>query len=126
MYPDKVTVFNIIKNKDSIKYHRQVIDNVFCHKEKIISQEGKGDKYTTAYDVIFSNESLKNWKSKQEFKGSIDTYTLRENDIVVLGEYNEISDLKDLQGSFAEFFLIRTVSENLYGEDELQNIEVTN
>ncbi len=78
MFEDTVTVFNVIKEKDKVTYHRQFVNNVFYHKEKIISQEGKGDKYTNAYDVIFSNIALEKWKSKQDFDNSDDTYTLRE------------------------------------------------
>lgn len=126
MFPHIVTVFNVIKSKDSITYHRQVIEDVFFNKDKIISQEGKGEKYTSVYNVIFSNIALKKWVNKQEFSGKEETYTLRENDIIVLGEYNNISDLSDLQKSNADYFLIKTVSENLYGEEDLQNIEVTN
>lgn len=126
MFPNTVTVFNIVKDKDKIIYHRQVVKDVFYHKEKIISSEGKGEKYTNAYNVIFSNASLEKWKSKQDFDNTNDTYTLRENDIVVLNEYKEIADLKDLQQSQADWFLIKTVSENLYGNLELQNIEITN
>lgn len=126
MFPHVVTVFNVIKTKENVTYKRTVVKNVFYHKDKIISQEGKGEKYTNAYDVIFSSESLKNWKSKQDFTDSDDAYTLRENDIIVLNEFGKISDLKDLQISKADYFLIKTVSENLYGDIELQNIEVTN
>lgn len=126
MFPHVVTVFNVIKNKDNVIYHRQAVDNVFYHQNKIISEESKGEKYTTAYDVIFSNIALEKWKSKQDFNGSDDTYTLRENDIIVLKEFDKITDLKDLQKSNVDFFLIKTVSENLYGDIELQNIEVTN
>ncbi len=126
MFEDTVTVFNVIKEKDKVTYHRQFVNNVFYHKEKIISQEGKGDKYTNAYDVIFSNIALEKWKSKQDFDNSDDTYTLRENDIIVLNEYKEISDLKELQQSSVDWFMIKTVSENLYGDLELHNIEVTN
>lgn len=126
MFPDVVTVFNVIKNKNDIIYHRQFVTDVFFHKEKIISQEGKGDKYISAYDVIFSNVALKKWKNKKEFSGAEETYTLRENDIIVFGECNSISDLSELQKSSEEYFLIKTVSENLYGDEELQNIEVTN
>lgn len=126
MFPHIVTVFNVIKSKDSITYHRQVVEDVFFNKDKIISQEGKGEKYTSVYNVIFSNIALKKWKNKQEFSGEEDTYTLRENDIIVLGEYNNISDLSNLQKSNADYFLIKTVSENLYGEEDLRNIEVTN
>lgn len=126
MFENTVTVFNVIKGKDKIIYHRQVVNNVFYHKEKIISQEGKGDKYTNAYDVVFSNTALEKWKSKQDFDNSNDTYTLRENDIIVLNEYDEISELKELQQSSIDWFMIKTVSENLYGSLELHNIEVTN
>lgn len=126
MFEDTVTVFNVIKEKDKVTYHRQFVNNVFYHKEKTISQEGKGDKYTNAYDVIFSNIALEKWKSKQDFDNSDDTYTLRENDIIVLNEYKEISDLKELQQSSVDWFMIKTVSENLYGDLVLHNIEVTN
>lgn len=126
MFPNIVTVFNVIKSKDSITYHRQIVKDVFFNKDKIISQEGKGEKYASVYNVIFSNVALKKWVNKQEFSGEEGTYTLRENDIIVLGEYNNISDLSDLQKSNADYFLIKTVSENLYGEEDLQNIEVTN
>lgn len=126
MFPHTITVFNIIKSQDNIIYHRQVVKNVFYHKEKIISQDGKGEKYTSAYDVIFSNMALENWKSKRDFDGTSNTYTLRENDIIVLGDYNKITDLKELQNSNVDFFLIKTVSENLYGDEEMKNIEVTN
>lgn len=126
MFENTVTVFNIIKKNDIVTYHRKVVGNVFYHKEKIISQEGKGEKYTSAYDVIFSDIALSKWKSKQDFNEDSDTYTLRENDIIVLNEYKKISDLKDLQKSNVDWFIIKTVSENLYGDISLQNIEVTN
>lgn len=126
MFENTVTVFNVVKDKDKVIYHRQVVNNVFYHKKKMISQEGKGDKYTNAYDVIFSNIALVKWKSKQDFDNFDDTYTLRENDIVVLNEYKKISDLKELQQSSVDWFMIKTVSENLYGDLELHNIEVTN
>lgn len=126
MFPNVVTVFNVIKNKDKVIYHRQIVTDVFSHKEKIISQEGKGDKYTSAYDVIFSSIALKKWVNKKEFSGTEETYTLRENDIIVFGECSDISVLSELQKNNEEYFLIKTVSENLYGDEELQNIEVTN
>lgn len=126
MFPHTVTVFNVIKEKDKVTYHRQVVSDVFWHVQKIISQEGKGEKYTSAYDVIFSHDALKKYVSRNNFKGKENTYTLRENDIIVLGEYKPIDDLLELQKSNVEYLLIKTVSENLYGDEELQNVEVTN
>lgn len=127
MYPHSISIFNVIKNKDdTITYHKTDVSNVFFYIERIISQEGNGEKYTSAYHVHFSKESLKKYIPKNEFKAKKDTFTLRENDIVTLGTYNDIEDLSDLQKNNIDFFLIKTVSENLYGDNELQNIEVTN
>lgn len=126
MFPHTITVFNVIKNDNDIIYHRQVVNDVFYHISKIISQDGKGEKYTYAYNVIFSNKSLDKWKRKNFFDGADNTYTLRENDIIILGEYDSIKKLADLQKSNVDWFLIKTISENLYGDIELQNIEVTN
>lgn len=126
MFPHTVTVFNVIKEKDKVTYHRQIVSDVFYHIQKIISQEGKGEKYTYAYDIIFSSEALKKYVSKNDFKAIKDTYTLRENDIIVLGEHKSINDLVELQKSNIDYFLIKTVSENLYGNEELHNVEVTN
>lgn len=126
MFPHTITIFNIVKDREKLIYHRNVISHVFYHINKIISQEGKGEKYTYAYDVIFSKGALQSWVSKQDFIGEKSTYTLRENDIIVLGEFEKINDLKELQKSNVNYFLIKTISENLYGDDNLQNIEVTN
>lgn len=126
MFPHTVTVFNVIKERDKVTYHRQVVFDVFFHVQKIISQEGKGEKYTSAYDVIFSHDALKKYVSKNLFENQEDIYTLRENDIIVFGEFGQIEDLIDIQKSNIDYFLIKTVSENIYGEDELQNVEVTN
>lgn len=126
MFPHTVTIFNVIKDKENITYHRNVVSDVFYHVNKIISQDGKGEEYRYAYDVIFSKKALTKWVNKQDFVGNKDTYTLRENDIIVLSEFKEINDIKELQISNANYFLIKTISENLYGDEALQNIEVTN
>ena len=126
MFPHTVTVFNVTKEKDKTIYHRQVVSDVFFHVQKIVSQEGKGEKYTYAYDVIFSRDALKKYVSKSLFENKEDTYTLRENDIVVFGEFKQINDLIDIQKSNIDYFLVKTVSENLYGNEELQNVEITN
>ena len=127
MFPHTVTIFNIIKEKDNnITYHREIISDVFYYIKKIISQEGKGEKYTYAYDVIFWNKALSKWVSKENYQGLENTYTLKDNDIIVLGEYKEIEDITELQKSNTNWFYIKTITENPYADQELQNIEVTN
>lgn len=126
MFPHTVTIYNVIKNENSIYYHKNVVSDVFYHVEKILAQDGKGEKYTYAYNVIFSNLALEKYVPKNMFEEKKDTYTLRENDIVVLGKYKDIKDLSELQKSNADYFLIKTISESFYGDIELQNIEMTN
>lgn len=125
MFPHTITIFNVVADK----YNKQVVESVFFHKNKIISQEGNGDKYTSVYQVIFSNDALKNYVNYEEYiqlEDKNDKFTISENDIIVYGKCDSISGLSDLQNSYKDYFLIRSISDNRYGDVELQNIEVTN
>jgi hypothetical protein len=127
MFSNTITIFNIVK-KDNIEYRKKVVNNVFYYNQKIISSEGKGDKYNSSHNVIFSNTALKDYLQYEDYQNATDYenyYTLRVNDIIVLGECDNITDLSDLQKSNKEFFLIKTIADNRYGSEELQNIEVT-
>lgn len=126
MFPHTVTVFNVVKNNEKITYHRNVIQDVFYQIEKKISEENKGEKTTNFYDVIFSAIALEKWVSNKDFIVEENTYTLRKNDIIVLDEYKDIKDLIEIQKDNVDYFLIKNVSENLYGDKELWNIEVAN
>lgn len=126
MFPHTVTVFNVVKNDGKITYHKNIIKDVFYQIDKKISEENKGEKTTNFYDVIFSVKALEKWLSSKDFIAEENTYTLRENDIVVLDEYKDIKDLIEIQKDNVDYFLIKSVSENLYGDRELWNIEVTN
>lgn len=125
MFPHTVTVYNQIDGT----FYKKVVNNVFFHIDKIISNEGKGDKYTYANRVIFSNIALNDYLSKEDYKNEENKenyFTLKNNDIIVLSEFDDISDLSDIQKANVDYFLIRTISDNRYGDEELQNIEVTN
>lgn len=125
MFPHTITIFNVVNGV----YNRKVVSDVFCHTDKIISTEGKGDKYTYAYDVIFSSEALKKYKEVVDYinlEDKTEYFTLKENDIIVIGNFPEIKDLKEVQISHSQYFLIRTISDNRYGNQLLQNIEITN
>mgnify|MGYP004648634085 FL=1 len=124
MFPDKVTVFNIVDDK----YNRQVIDDVFAHTEKIISKEGNGEKYSTAHRVIFSNKALEKYLSYVDYTALNDksnNFTLKENDLIIFGEFKEITDLSEVQKSHVDYFLIKSISDNTYAINILNNIEVT-
>lgn len=128
MFPHTVTVYNVIESDDKHIYNRTEVNNVFIHIDKIISPEGRGEKYISVYDVIFSNEALQNYLPRDEYMALQDktnNYTLRENDIIAIGSFGEITGLNELQLSNLEFFLIKTISDNRYGDNDLQNIEVT-
>ena len=125
MFPHTITIFNVIKN-DDISYHRNVINDVFYYNENKLCEDGNGEKQSYSYHVILSDKALENWVSKQNFVGKKNTFTLRENDIIVLGEFNQINNLIDLQKSNVDYFLIKSVSEHLYGDKKLWSIEVSN
>lgn len=128
MFPHKVTVFNVVKNNGTVNYYRQLVDNVFYQKELKTSKEGHGDKQDYFYSVIFSNIALKKYVEIDEYNSladKVNNFTLKKNDIVVLGEYPQINDLIDLQKSSCEFFLIGNISNNRYGDELLQYIEVS-
>lgn len=130
MFPNKITIFNVREVEKngvaSLEYHRNVVDDVFYYTEKIIIQESNGEKYASAYHVVFSNIALQNYVPYKDFTFEQGKYSLSENDIIVLDEVNNITDLKDLEKSKVDYFLIKTISDNTYGNEELQNIEVTN
>lgn len=129
MFPHTITLFNVIKSGGKVIYQKTLIKDVFYYTSKIISEEGKGEKYSSTYHVIFSYEALCKYLKEKEFKVSEnkkDYFTLQVNDIIVLGEIEGINDLSDIQRSDAEYFLIKTISDNQYGGTILQNIEVTN
>ena len=128
MFPHTITIFNITKN-DDVTYNRKVVSDVFYYREKSVQDEQHGDKPNYQYHVILSSEALKSYLNNEEYQSLDDktnNFTLKINDIIVLGECEDITDLIDLQKSNKEYFLIRTINDNQYGSEDLQNIEVTN
>lgn len=120
MFPHTITIFNIVNGR----YFREVVSDVFYISEKIVSQDGNGEKYTNTHRVIFSKESLNKYVDKSDFEVNTDTFTLKINDIIVKGEIDEIKDINDLKDY--DCFRIKTISDNSdYGNEYLRNIEVT-
>ncbi len=124
MFPHTITIFNLVNDT----FYRKVVKDVFVITKKIISPEGEGEKYMPVHDVIISNIAMKDYLDIDSYKRLEDksnNYTLKNNDIVVIGEFKNINDLSDIQKTNADYFLIKTISINNYGSDDLQNIEVT-
>lgn len=121
MFPHTITIFNIVDNK----YHRQIVSDVLFISEKIISQDGLGEKYANVHRVIFSKSSLLKYQKKAEYEPNKGVFTLNDNDIIVEGKIKQISSIKDLQNGKYDYFLIKTISDNNYGSEDMQNIEVT-
>lgn len=121
MFPHEVTIVNILDGA----YYTHYLKNVFYLSERIISQEGTGEKYSNVHRCIFSKESLNTYVSNKEYEGNTETFTLKPNDIIVKGEITSVSSLKDINDSGYDYFLIKTISNNDYGAVDMQNIEVT-
>lgn len=125
MFNDTITIFNIIKDNDSTIYQRSIVQNVLFLSEKILSQDGNGEKYTSTHRVIFPKESLTNYVKKSEFEADNGKFTLRSNDIIVKGEIDEITSQNDLKNDINDYFLIKTISDYSEIDSDICNIEVT-
>lgn len=125
MFPHTVTVFNVIEDIDKTTYHSCVVSDVYCYNDLAISQEGHGEKVSSVYNVCFSENALKKYVDKITKDAPKDVFSLKNNDIVVYGEFDEIKDLKDIQKADVEYFLIKSISDNRVGSDDLQNILVS-
>lgn len=125
MFPHTITVFNIVQTKNSTIYHRCVVSDVYHYETIAVSSEGKGEKVSSIYNVIFSEIALKKYVDKIDFSSPNNVFSLKDNDIIVYGEFDGISDLSDIQKSNCKYFLIKSISDNRVGSDEIQNIVVS-
>lgn len=126
MFPHIITIFNILKTDKETVFKRWVVKDVFYISEKVLSQDGSGEKYTNVHRVIFSNKALEDYISKSDFKVDSKGFTLNDNDIIVKDEIDVISNQNELKNKGYDYFLIKTISDNSdYGEEELRNIEIT-
>lgn len=125
MFPHTVTVFNVIKKANEIIYHKCVVSNVYHYETQSISDDGKGEKISSIYNVVFSNEALKKYVDKIQENDNEDTFSLKDNDIIVYGDFQQITDLLDIQKSDCNYFLIKSISDNRVGSEEVQNIVVS-
>lgn len=125
MFPHTVTIFNVIQKSDKMLYHRCVVSDVYHYETQSISADRKGEKISSIYNVIFSNESLKKYVEKLQENDNENIFSLKENDIIVYGEFEQITDLLDIQKSNYKYFLIKSISDNRVGSEELRNIVVS-
>lgn len=129
MFPHTITVFNVDDSTDTLVINKCTVTDVFFYKEKIISQENKGEKYSNTYNCIFSDIALKKYLSLEAYtllEDKTDKFTLVENKTIITKGDITIESLKDLE-KLEDWFYIKTKSDHLdYGDESLRNIEVTN
>lgn len=120
MFPHTVTVINI-SNDDKLICKK--VENAFYISEKIISQEGNGEKYTNTHRCIFSKKAIEPICKERE---NPYTFSISINDIVVKGIVN-VENMQQLKELNVDFFKVKTISDNSdYGIiEDLKNIEVT-
>ncbi len=123
MFPHTVTVINQYNNE--IK--KCVVEDVFYHVDKIIAPEGRGENFTNTHQVVFSENALKKYRKESEYNGEVNTFTLKENDVIIKGIYDgEISTFSELENIESEHFSIKGIHDNDYALNSyLTNIEVT-
>lgn len=124
MFPHKITIFNVLQNENGINYHRCLVNDVYHYETQSINQEGHGEKITSVYNVCFSKKALEKYVNEINDKSSINVFTLKNNDIIVYGEFDEIKSITDIQHSNSKYFLIKSISDNRVDSD-VDNILVT-
>lgn len=128
MFPHTITLFNIYKVGSQVHYHRNVINDVFFYKTNQVVDEGKGIVNASQYHCIIPLEKLNNYIERKAFNSlsdKNDKFTFSSKDIVVYGECDAITSINELQASTYDYFVIKTINDNRYGSEDLQNIEVT-
>jgi len=135
MFPHTITLFNVYKVDGKVCYHRALIESndatengVFFYKSNQVVDEGNGIKNASQYHCIIPFEQLTNYVERKKFNSLSDKtgkFTLAPNDIVVKGVCDEITSITELQSSTYDYFTIKTINDNRYGSEDLQNIEVT-
>ena len=127
MFPHTITVVNKYTLDSETKYHCTQIDGVFYYKSNNVSKEENGIKNTSKYNCIIPLSALNNYVDKKTFDNLEDKsnkFTLKNNDLIILGECDGISSASDLKDY--EYFPIININDNRYGSGDLQNFEVTN
>ena len=92
MFPHTVTIFNVIQKPDKTIYHRCVVSDVYHYETQSISDEGKGEKISSIYNVVFSSDAIKKYVEKIQEDDNESVFSLKDNDIVVYGEFQAIDD----------------------------------
>ena len=134
MFPHTITLFNVYKVDSKVYYHRTLIEpndtienGAFFYKTNQVADEGNGIKNASQYHCIIPFEQLTNYVERKEFNilsNKTGKFTFAPNDIVVKGVCKEITSITELQSSTYDYFTIKTISDNRYGSEDLQNIEV--
>jgi len=126
MFPHTVTILNIEK-KDNLIINKAFVDNVLFYDKNIISQDGKGEKYSNTSHCIFSDIALEKYLPYEQYKNEENKnnyFTLKLNDVVIKGKYEEdITNIFDIN-NISESFYIKTISSYTEFED-MNSIEVT-
>ena len=113
MFQNTVTLFNVSKLDGQVSYNSKKLEGVFFYKTNKATKEEKGLVNSSEYHCIIPKEVID--------KNNV---TFKIKDLIVNGECNNITSITELEDK--EYFMIKTINDNLYGSKELQNVEVTN
>ena len=108
-----------------VVYVAKTIDNVFWDSIEAVNEKNDKSDEVVVYLPTEKND-MSNYVDPKKYKGDVDTWTIKEGDIIIRGNYvdalpyiEKIADLKDY-----ETFTIYFIDDNDFGSNNMQHIKI--
>ena len=120
-YPHTITIYNKIVEDREDKYFKFVLSNVLWYGSNNINISGKGIENSNEINIFIPKESLSKYKTLEEYKtlpneAKKDYFTLCKGDLVLKGEHDDITSIKDLN-NYEDVITITKINDYLLGTD---------
>lgn len=120
-YPHTITIYNKITNNKEDKYYKFILNGVLWYGSDNFQINGKGLENSNEISILIPVESLNQYKTPKEYKTlseslKKDYFTLNKGDLVVKGESDDITSIKELK-NYDDVITITKINDYLFNTD---------
>lgn len=108
--PHTITIYNKLNDV----YHKKTLHGVYWYGADSINLSGKSIVESGNINIIIDRDNLKNYVSENEFTGEKETYTIQNENRILLGEGPDITSLTEIPETFKQMTVFG-IDENLVG-----------